>query len=568
MTKPSLNQPSEYALSMAQGEGTHAKDFAWMEQNVPCRTACPAGTDIPGYLEAIYQGNPEEAYRINLRDNVFPAVLGRTCTRPCEPACRHGWEGLGEPVAICFAKRSADDFRQRQEPIVLDKLFPPSGKTVAIIGGGTSGLTAARELALWGHQVVVFEAHSEPGGLMIQGIPEFRLPRDIVRREIEQITALGVEIRCGESVDTERCISLQSEFDAVVLAAGTHVPSLPDCPGVDAPGVHHGLTFLKRINSGERPDIGKHVVVIGGGFTAVDCARMSRRLGAETVGMFYRRSEKEMYIGDHELHQFRTEGVEAHFQMSPEAILTVEDGTVRAVRFVKTELQESEDGRAVPVPIPGSEVEVPADTVLFGTGQKTADWWQDLEGLFVAGDAQTGPGSLIDAIGHAKEVARKIDHHLMGRDRFETVVLAEDAVSTGRTQDMDSLPRMPMPELEPEQRGVTDEVECGQDGDTSKTEASRCYLCHYKFEIDNELCIYCDRCLKVTPVENCIVKVSDLIYDDSERITGYIESTHTRNYNRLHLDQNQCIRCGACVEVCPVECITLQKVTQTTRPAG
>jgi len=568
MTKPSLNQSPEYALSMAQGEGTHAKDFAWMEQNIPCRTACPAGTDIPGYLEAIYQGNPEEAYRINLRDNVFPAVLGRTCTRPCEPACRHGWEGLGEPVAICFAKRSADDFRQRQEPIVLDKLFPPNGKTVAIIGGGTSGLTAARELALWGHQVVVFEAHSEPGGLMIQGIPEFRLPRDIVRREIEQITALGVEIRCGESVDTDRCRALKSEFDAVVLAAGTHVPSLPDCPGVDAPGVHHGLTFLKRINSGERPDIGKHAVVIGGGFTAVDCARMSRRLGAETVGMFYRRSEKEMYIGDHELHQFRTEGVEAHFQMSPEAILTGEDGKVRAIRFVKTELQESEDGRAVPVPIPGSEVEVPADTVLFGTGQKTADWWQDLEGLFVAGDAQTGPGSLIDAIGHAKEVARKIDHHLMGRDRFETVVLAEDAVSTGRTQDMDSLPRMPMPELEPEQRGVTEEVECGQDQDTSKTEASRCYFCHYKFEIDNELCIYCDRCLKVTPVENCIVKVSDLIYDDSERITGYIESTHTRNYNRLHLDQNQCIRCGACVEVCPVECITLQKVTQTTRPAG
>ncbi len=568
MTKPSLNQPSEYALSMAQGEGTHAKDFAWMEQNVPCRTACPAGTDIPGYLEAIYQGHPEEAYRINLRDNVFPAILGRTCTRPCEPACRHGWEELGDPVAICFAKRSADDFRQRQAPIVLDKLFSPTGKTVAIIGGGTSGLTAARELAVWGHEVVIFEAHDEPGGLMIQGIPEFRLPRDIVRREIEQITALGVDIRCGESVDTDRCTSLLAEYDAVILAAGTHVPSLPDCPGIEASGVHHGLTFLKRINAGERPDIGHQVVVIGGGFTAVDCARMSRRLGAETVGMYYRRSETEMYIGEHELHQFRTEGVDAHFQLSPLEILRQEDGRVRAVRFIRTELQESEDGRAVPVPVAGSEIEVPAETVLFGTGQKTADWWQSLDGLFVAGDAQTGPGSLIDAIGHAKRIARDVDRSLMGRDRFETVVTVEDANTTGRTQEMDALPRGPMPELQPEQRGVTDEVECGQDENTSKTEASRCYFCHYKFEIDNELCIYCDRCLKVTPVENCIVKVSDLIYDDSERITGYIESTSTRNYNRLHLDQNQCIRCGACVEVCPVECITLQKVTQTTRPAG
>jgi formate dehydrogenase major subunit len=537
-----------------------------MRQNVPCRAACPAGTDIPGYLEAIHQGDMEAAYRINLRDNVFPAVLGRTCTRPCEPACRHGWDGLGDPVAICFAKRSADDFRNRQEPVVLERLFPDSGRQVAVIGGGTSGLTAARELALWGHQVVVFEAHSEPGGLMIQGIPEFRLPRDIVRREIEQIMALGVDIRCGEPVDAARCRDLMDTFDAVILAAGTHEPLLPDCPGVDAEGVHHGLTFLKRINAGERPQIGKSVVVIGGGFTAVDCARMARRLGAASVGMYYRRSEQEMYIGEHELHQFRTEAVEAHFRMAPVAFLTGDDGHLRAVRFVRTELRPGPDGRAVPEPVPGSETEVPADTVLLGTGQKAAGWWQGLDGLFIAGDAQTGPGSLIDAIGHARQVARNVDAVLMGEDRFETVVCAEDAASTGRTREMDSLPRQPMPEIEPDARGVTDEVETGQDRDTAAAEASRCYFCHYKFEIDNELCIYCDRCLKVKPVENCIVKISDLIYDAEERITGYVESTETRNYNRLHLDQNQCIRCGACVEVCPVECITLQKVTETTRP--
>ncbi|MEX2607399.1 MAG: FAD-dependent oxidoreductase [Kiritimatiellia bacterium] len=561
-----MTQAPEYALSISHGEGTHAKDFDWMDKNVPCRTACPAGTDIPGYLEAIFKGNPEEAYRINLRDNVFPAVLGRTCTRPCEPACRHGRDGLGDPVAICFAKRSADDFSARKNPVVLDKLFPDSGKRVAVIGGGASGLTVARELALWGHRVSVYEQHSEPGGLMLQGIPEFRLPRDTVRREVEQILALGIEIHCNRPIDADKLAALQPDFDAVVLAAGTHEPRWPDCPGTDLPQVQHGLEFLKAVNDGARPDLGQHVLVIGGGFTAVDCARMARRLGSESVKMVYRRSKQEMYIGHHELYQFGIEGVEAEFLAAPMEFSADDAGNLRAVRFIKTRLEQTADGRARPEPVPGSEFELPADSVLLGTGQQSSDWWKKTDGLFVAGDAQTGPGSLIDAIGHGKKIAREVDHALMGRNRFEEVVNVEDAATTGRIREMDALPRLKMPEIASDSRGVTDEVETGLSEADSKTEASRCYLCHYKFEIDNELCIYCDRCLKVTPVEGCIVKVSDLIYDPQDRITGYIASTGPRNYNRLHLDQDACIRCGACVEVCPVECITLQKVTRETRP--
>jgi NADPH-dependent glutamate synthase beta subunit-like oxidoreductase/ferredoxin len=564
MKKPALQQAPEYALSIEKGEGRHPKDFDWMAINVPCRSACPADTDIPGYLEAIYQGNPEAAYRINLRDNIFPAVLGRTCTRPCEPACRHGRDGLGDPVAICFAKRSADDFMARKTPILLDKRFPPSGKKVAVIGAGASGLALSRELCLWGHAVTLYEKHSEAGGLMIQGIPEFRLPRDMVRREVQQIVDLGIDLRCHQEMDAEKIKALASEVDAVVLAAGTHVPRWPDCPGGDLAGVQHGLEFLKRVNAGERPTLGQQVLVIGGGFTAVDCARMARRLGSENVKMVYRRSEAEMYIGSHELHQFATEGVRTEFLCAPVAFLGDDQGKLRAVRFIRTELKADGKGRARPEPVPGSEFEIPADSVLLGTGQQAADWWQGIDGLFVTGDAETGPGSLIDAIGHGKKTARAVDQALMGRDRFETVVKVEDARSTGRTRAMDALPRLEMPERAPAQRGVTDEVETGLSEADAKTEASRCYLCHYKFEIDNELCIYCDRCLKVTPVEGCIVKVSDLIYDDADRITGYIASTSTRNYNRLHLDQNACIRCGACVEVCPVECISLQKVTQET----
>ncbi len=566
MKHVSLEQPPQYALSMPDGEGRHAKDFHWMAQNVPCRAACPADTDIPGYLDAVRHGDHAEAYRINLRDNIFPAVLGRTCTRPCEPACRHGWDGLGEPVAICFSKRSADDFMQASGPVLLAPLFPASGKTVAVIGGGASGLAAARELCLWGHAVTVFEAHSEPGGLMIQGIPEFRLPRDIVRREVSQIAAQGVTFECGQAVDADRLQTLQQEFDAVILAAGTHEPNLPDLPGIKLNGVHHGLTFLKAVNAGDRPGIGNSVIVIGGGFTAVDCARMARRLGAANVGMYYRRSHAEMYIGEHELHQFKTEGVTARFNVTPLEILSDDNGAVRAVRFAQTRMVPDPSGRPRPEMIPGTEFDVPCDTLLLGTGQRAAGWWQNLPGLHIAGDAHNGPSSLVDSIGHGKTVARDVDRTLMGTDRFETVVIAEDAKTTGRTRDLDALPRLVMPERAPADRGVTDEVETGLSIADSATEASRCYLCHYKFEIDNDLCIYCDRCLQVKPVDNCIVKVSDLIYDAQDRITGYIPSTNTRNYNRLHLDQNECIRCGACVEVCPVECITLQKVTQTTRP--
>lgn len=561
-----LQQPPQYALSMPEGEGCHAKDFDWMAKNVPCRTACPADTDIPGYLDAVRLGQYAEAYRINLRDNVFPAVLGRTCTRPCEPACRHGWDGLGEPVAICFSKRSADDFMQSKDPVRLDPLFPPSGKTVAVVGGGASGLTVARELCLWGHAVTVFEAHSEAGGLMIQGIPEFRLPREIVRREVDQIAAQGVHFECNQQIDASRLRAMQTEFDAVILAAGTHEPHIPDLPGTGLTGVQHGLTFLKAVNAGARPDVGDEVLVIGGGFTAVDCARMARRLGASRVGMYYRRSPNEMYIGEHELHQFETEGVTARFQVAPIEILGDADGRVCAVRFAETRMVAQADGRACPERISGSEFELPCTTLLLGTGQKASDWWQEIPGLYIAGDALKGPGSLIDAIGHGKSVARTVDRALMGADRFETVVIAEDAKSTGRSREMDALPRLKMPERDSAARGITDEVETGLSQEDSTTEASRCYLCHYKFEIDNDLCIYCDRCLQVKPVENCIVKVSDLIYDQNDRISGYIPSTGTRNYNRLHLDQNECIRCGACVEVCPVECITLQKVSQVTRP--
>lgn len=574
--------PPEGALSVTRGVGRKPIDFDWLDKNIPCQAACPAGTDIPGYLEAISRGDSLEAYRINLRDNVFPAVLGRVCTRPCEPACRHGWKGLGDPVAICFAKRSAEAFMQRQEPVLLEPIFPASGKRIAVIGAGAAGLAAARDLALFGHSVEVFEKGSEPGGLMIQGIPEFRLPREVVRREIEQIRLQGVQFCCDQAVETREDLErLRREFDAVLLAFGASKPSIPDLSGVESDGVQHGLTLLRNVHRGERPMVGDRVVVVGGGFTAVDCARMARRLGAGSVQMVYRRTEREMYIAGDELHAMKDEGIEFKTCLAPVSIQTGVEGLRVEFRETRPLKQKDVDGRAGFEMMEDSSVVIEADTVLLGTGQ-TQDWdWmeEDLRrsllngdgtetGLYMAGDLYSGPGSLIDAIGHARSIARRMDADLMGGERLEEVAAIHDIESTGRTRDMDEIPRQTMPERSVAERTVEAEVELGLPEDSAVTEAQRCYLCNIKFEIDNDLCIYCDRCLKVKPVEGCIVKISDLIHDEDGRITGYHPSKSNRDYNLLYIDQSQCIRCGACAEVCPVECIPLQKVSRCTMRKG
>jgi len=571
-----LEQPREFVLSKSTGLGRHTRDFDWAEKNIPCQAACPAGTDIPGYLEAITDGDFAKAYRLNLESNVFPAVLGRVCTRPCEPACRHGWEGLGEPVAICWSKRAADDHMLAGDPQVLEPLFLPSGKSVGVIGGGAAGLTAARELALWGHEVTIYEQHEEAGGMMIQGIPEFRLPRDVVRREVDQVQLCGVTLNCGFQVGRDATLDeLREKHDAVVIAAGTFQPNRPDIAGVDLPHVRHGVEFLQEVNAGGEPPVGEPVVVIGGGFTAVDCVRIARRLGSQNVTMVYRRRMEDSYIPEEEFGLFPAEGIEVEFLAQPIEIVA------GAVRFARTEVV---DGKAQVIEGQGSETfELPADTVLLGTGQApNLDWLDEIYhgiitaehgtsevGLYIAGDFGTGPGSLIDSIGHAKTCARKVDEFLMDEDRFIDGVLVEDIprTTTGRTAAMDALPREVMPERAIEARGLRDEVDLGLRKTASEIEASRCYLCNYKFEIDNDLCIYCDRCLRVMPVDDCIVKVSDLIYDEKDRIAGYQESSSSRDYNLLYLDGDQCIRCGACVEVCPVDCITLQKVTVKTLPA-
>ena len=585
---------SATALSIAEGKSASSQDLHWLEQNIPCQAACPAGTDIPGYLEAVYHGRFAEAYEINLRDNVFPAVLGRVCSRPCEDACRHGWEGNGEPVAICFSKRSAADFAE-SPPVVLSPLFASSGKHVGIVGSGVAGLAAARDLAMFGHKVTVYEKHARPGGMLNQGIPAFRLPRDVIEREIGQINSLGVAIECGVSIGRDvQLEELLRRHDAVVLAGGTLRPNVLDLPGKDLAGVEHGLNFLLEVNEGGRRNLGERVAVIGGGYTAMDCARSAQRLGAQT-STYYRRAREDMVVLPGEVEELLAEGSALQNQCAPVGF----DGQdrVSGVRLIRTEPgSPGNNKRRLPQEIAGSEFLEQTDNVILATGQFPDTSWVDASlrqqlvgrdgwlnsgsasatahpNVFVAGDFALGATTLIQAIGHARDCARTVDRSLMAVDRsgrFASVGQAfyskgVNGRTTGRVADMNVIPIHAMPVLPPAARVGEAEVETGYERDTAKEAASRCYLCHYKFEINDAECVLCDECLKVKPVPDCIVEAADIERDDEGRIVGYrrVESGSTDSlyYNRLWIDQNQCIRCGQCEAACPVNAISIQKVS-------
>jgi formate dehydrogenase major subunit len=563
--RPEANAPYSFcALSKTCGQGSAPKDFQWLEKNIPCQKACPASTNIPGYLDAIYRGEHAKAYRINLEANVFPSVLGRVCARPCEAACRHGWDGLGRPVAICFSKRSAADFGG-QMAVVLDKWFPPSGKKIAVIGAGPAGLAAARNLALLGHQVTVYEKHNKPGGMMNQGIPVFRLPREIIAKEIAQIEALGVKIVCNTEIGKTITLSvLEEQNDAVILAAGTLKPNLLDLPGKEFAGIRHGLEFLLEVNETGKGDVGKTAVVIGGGFTAMDCARTAKRLGAQ-VQVCYRRTAAEMLVTPGELEELEHEGIPMEYMVAPKAY-TGTNGRLKTIQFVRTEMGEPDvSGRRRPIEIPGSEFELAVDTVLLATGQfPDTSWLGETPGgskVFSAGDFKNGASSLIQAIGHAKECVRDVDRFLTGEVRLKDYAVIEDVTETGRIREMDYVDQQPMPAVELARRDLTTEVETGFSKTVSGDEAQRCYQCHYKFEIDSDKCIYCDWCVKAKPRPECILKIKELHRDNEGRVTGWTLAQKADDVHLIWINQDDCIRCGACVAACPVDAISIQKVS-------
>lgn len=415
--------------------------------DAPCRKGCPVGVDIPNFLYEVAEGNFKEAIAIIKEKNNLPAVCGRVCPQEnqCEKYCV--WNKKAEPVAIGRVERFLADY-ERRNGIEIPKKSKDTGNKVAVIGSGPAGLTAAAELAKMGHRVVMFEALHEPGGVLIYGIPEFRLPKKIVQEEIAYIQKLGVEIRTniviGKTYTLDDLI-LEEGFDAVFLGMGAGFPHFLGIPGENLNGVYSANEFLTRTNlmkayrfpQYDTPiHVGKRVAVIGAGNVAMDAARTALRLGAMNVSIVYRRSIEEMPARSEEIDRAEEEGIELQLLTNPIEILGGESGWVRGLKCQRMKLGEpDETGRRVPVPVPNSEFSFPVDCVIIAIGQQpnTAFFKElgDLEingngtlkiidekgkttkvGVWAGGDVVTGAATVIEAMGAGKEAAREIDAYL------------------------------------------------------------------------------------------------------------------------------------------------------------
>ena len=423
-------KPSEF--STFTGEGHSALDLKTMARDIPCQAACPAGTNVPEYIRQLVLKNPDASYRINQEDNVFPGVLGRICTRPCEPACRHQWTNTNGPVTICHLKRAAADNKSQPAQPLAPWFDEPTGKRLAVIGGGPAGLAAARELKRLGHDVEIFEREQELGGQMAWGIPEFRLPRDVVREEVKAIVDSGIVVHLGQHVDRERLSRMASEFDAVLVAAGAIRGIKLKIEGLeDDNNAISGYDFMKRYNMGDPMPVSGDVVIIGGGFTAVDCAARHAACWAKkhrVTAIMYRRGEEHMSASPDEIWQLRLEGIDVGTLVNPVRVRT-ENGLVRAVIFDRNVLgDDPEDGGKPPIHrVPGSDYEVPCDTLIYAVGQtRTLEILPEgveltegnrttHEKIFVSGDFHTGPLDVIHAVADGKQAADNIDQFLMGR---------------------------------------------------------------------------------------------------------------------------------------------------------
>ncbi len=560
----------------------------WYQTNIPCQVGCPAHTDVATYIGLISQARFDEAYLLNRKCNVVPGVLGRTCARPCEPVCRRN-KIDGKPIAICWLKRAAADhreYRHHAEPPPITK-----EKKVAVVGAGSAGLACARDLREMGYPVTVYEADPVAGGVMVNGIPVWRLPRTVTFEECnEYMDDLGVEMHYSTRVGRDVMLTdLLKQYDAVFLGAGCYIsnpltgPDNKVIPGANYKGVEDGIKLLAKTNFGEPAFIGKRVIVLGGGFTAMDCCRTSVRFGADKVYVLYRRSKEEMGSDEYEVDEAEFEHVEFQYLVTQLEVLSNDGIHASGLKLVRNKLGDPDaSGRRRPIPIPGTEFVIEADTIIAAFGQYSdpswlqagelklevskrtgvplvdrETWMTNYPGLFAGGDYTEGSRNLISAIGDGRDAAIAINRYLGGDDKpaepAEEVELPD--YRRGMVDDYESIPFEMMPSLPLKERySNTRETETGYTPAEAVEQARRCLQCQLNIMIDPSICILCSGCVDICPYD-CISMegLSRVVKGDPMH-----QGTDTwRGGADMIIDEEKCIRCGLCIVRCPTDAISM-----------
>jgi formate dehydrogenase beta subunit len=593
---------------------------------VDCQWACPAHTPVPEYIRLIAAGRYDDAYMVNWKSNVFPGILGRTCDRPCEPACRRGRVEEGnvemrkptshedgpkaEPVAICRLKRVAADNKDDVAARMPKAPKQKNGKRIACIGGGPASLTVARDLAPLGYDITVYEADPKAGGFMRSQVPRFRLPEAVIDEEVGYITGIGnITMRTGQRVDSLKKIIAEG-YDAVFVGTGAPRGRDLDVPGraEAAKNVHLGIDWLASVSFGHIDKIGKKVIVLGGGNTAMDCCRSAKRLGGEDVKVIVRSGYEEMKASPWEKEDAIEEGIPILNFMVPKSC-TVENGKLVGMTFEKVKAEYDAKGRRNLVPTGEPDQFVECDDVLVAIGQENAFPWIERDAglefdkwnmpvvdkvtfqstnpkVFFGGDAAFGPKNIIWAVAHGHEAAVSIDKMLSGEELKDrplpaVVVMSQKMGIHEWSYDNDVSAAMrhkvPWQDQKLTLKNIKVEVELGFDPKSGFAEAQRCLNCDVQTVFAPKLCIECDACVDICPMD-CITFTPDGEEAEvRERLTaptlhadqGLYTSEPLRMTGRIMAkDEDVCLHCGLCAERCPTGAWDMQKYLVQMTHAG
>jgi len=580
---------------------------SYFHKVVDCQWACPAHTPVPEYIRLIAAGRYSDAYMVNWESNVFPGILGRTCDRPCEPACRRG-RVEKELVAICRLKRVAadykDDIRGRLPEIPKQK----NGKRIALVGAGPASLTVACDLAPLGYQIVIYDGDQRGGGMMRSQIPKFRLPEEVIDEEVGYILDMGLEQRFGQRVESMKGV-LAEGYDAIFVGCGAPRGRDLDIPGrrEAAANIHIGIDWLANVSFGHITSVGKRVVVLGGGNTAMDCCRSSRRLGGEDVKVVVRSGFEEMKASPWEKEDAMHEGIPILNFMVPK-VFTHDNGRLTGVVFEKVKAEYDPAGRRSLVPTGEPDVLLECDDVLVAVGQENAFPWierdcgiefdkwglpkldpatmqSSLAQVFFGGDAAFGPKNIITAVAHGHDAAVSIDKYLHREDPRERPLpkVLQQSQKMGIHEwsydnqvSMDQRYRVPTKENRIALKDIRVEVEMGFDPKLALAEAERCLNCDVQTVFAGKLCIECDACVDICPMD-CITFTHN---GDEEDLRTRLKAPARNRSQDLYLsdtlktgrvmakDEDVCLHCGLCAERCPTGAWDMQKTLIEMTHAG